>query len=95
MSEFKHSLARVAVWNLAGFNQPNPAVGIAPNSKRAKNQAEGLALLDAEFVTLVEVSPVSHIARLAKLLTDEYDLPYNHTILPQPHGNIHIGFAFL
>ena len=92
MSEFKHSLARIAVWNLAGFNQSNPATGIGPNSNRAKNQAEGLALLDAELVTLVEVSPISHIERLANLLADKYDLAYNHTILQQPHGNIHIGF---
>lgn len=92
MSEFKHSLARVAVWNLAGYNQLNPTLGIAPNSKRTENQAEGLALLDAELVTLVEVSPVTHIARLAKLLKDKYSLPYNYTILPQSNGNIHIGF---
>jgi hypothetical protein len=92
MSEFKHSLARIAVWNLAGFNQSNPAAGIGPNSNRAKNQAEGLALLDAELVTLVEVSPITHIDRLADLLADKYDLAYNHTILQQPHGNIHIGF---
>lgn len=92
MSEFKHSLARIAVWNLAGYNQSNPAAGIGPNSNQAKKQAEGLAFLDAELVTLVEVSPVSHIHRLAKLLADEYDLTYNATILQQPNGNIHIGF---
>jgi len=92
MSEFKHSLARIAVWNLAGFNQHNPAEGIAPDSDRARNQAEGLALLDAELVTLVEVSPVTHIDRLATLLADEYDVTYNRTILQQPNGNIHIGF---
>ncbi len=92
MSEFKHSLARVAVWNLAGFNKFNMAAGIGPNTLRAKNQAEGLALLDAELVTLVEVSPVSHIDRLVELLADDYDLNYNRTIIPQPKGNIHIGF---
>jgi endonuclease/exonuclease/phosphatase family metal-dependent hydrolase len=92
MSAFKHSLARIAVWNLAGNNLFNPAAGIGPNTKRAKNQAEGLALLDAELVTLVEVSPISHIERLAKLLADNYDLVYHHTILQQPKGNIHIGF---
>lgn len=92
MSEFKHSLARVAVWNLAGFNKYNMAAGIGPNTNRAKNQAEGLALLDAELVTLVEVSPVSHIDRLVTLLADNYDLNYNRTIIPQPKGNIHIGF---
>ncbi len=92
MSQFKHSLARIAVWNLAGFNQLNSAAGIGPNSNRAKKQAEGLALLDAELVTLVEVSPLSHIARLAQLLKNDYNLDYDTTILPQPHGNIHIGF---
>lgn len=92
MSNFKHSIARVAVWNLAGFNQPNPAAGIGPNSNRAKKQAEGLALLDAELVTLVEVSPVSHIDRLVQLLASNYDVAYNSTILQQPNGNIHIGF---
>ena len=94
MSEFKHSLARIAVWNLAGFNQANPAVGIDPNSDRARNQAEGLALLDAELVTLVEVSPITHIERLATLLRDQYDVAYKHTILQQPNGNIHIGFLY-
>ena len=92
MSAFKHSLARIAVWNLAGHNLLNPAAGIGPNTNRAKKQAEGLALLDAELVTLVEVSPLSHIDRLAELLNDNYDLAYNHTILEQPNGHIHIGF---
>lgn len=91
MSEFKHSLARIAVWNLAGFNQSNPSAGISPNSDRAMKQAEGLALLDAELVTLVEVSPFSHIDRLAQLLSNKFDVAYNHTILEQPNGNIHIG----
>ena len=92
MTDFSHSLAKIAVWNLAGFNQKNPSAGIGPNTKRAKNQAEGLALLDAELVTLVEVSPITHIDRLASLLKSEYDLDYNTTIVPQPKGNIHIGF---
>ncbi|WP_022663639.1 GMP synthase [Desulfospira joergensenii] len=92
MNEFKHSLARIAVWNLAGYNQSNTAAGIGPNTKRAKKQAEGLALLDAELVTLVEVSPLSHIDRLATLIADKYGVSYNATILKQPNGNIHIGF---
>ncbi|BBO75212.1 hypothetical protein DSCW_26290 [Desulfosarcina widdelii] len=92
MSEFKHSLARIAVWNLAGFNPSDQAAGIDPDSDRGKKQAEGLALLDAELVTLVEVSPLSHIERLATLLADEYDVAYNYTILQQPKGHIHIGF---
>lgn len=92
MPGFSHSLARIAVWNLAGFNQRSPATGIRPNSARALNQAEGLALLDAELVTLVEVSPLSHIDRLVELLAEEYGVVYNRTIVEQPNGNIHIGF---
>jgi len=94
MSEFKHSLARIAVWNLAGFNPSNPDVGISPDSERVEKQADGLALLDAELVTLVEVSPVSHIEQLASLLAEKYDVAYNHTILQQPNGNIHVGFLY-
>ena len=63
MSDFQHRLARIAVWNLAGFNQCNSAAGIPPDSDRAQKQAKGLALLDAELVTLVEASPLSHIGR--------------------------------
>lgn len=92
MIEFKHTLARIAVWNLAGYNQANPALGINPNSEKTKKQAEGLALLDAELVTLVEVSPISHIDKLVQLLEDDYGVKYNRTILQQPNGNIHIGF---
>ena len=54
MNKFKHSLARIALGNLAGFNQSNTAAGIGPNSNRTKKQAEGLALLGAELLTLVE-----------------------------------------
>jgi endonuclease/exonuclease/phosphatase family metal-dependent hydrolase len=94
MLAFNHSLARIAVWNLAGFNQSNQAAGIGPNSIRAKKQAEGLALLDAELVTLVEVSPLTHIDRLAQLIKDEYGIDYQTAIVQQPKGNIHIGFLY-
>ncbi|MEP3479079.1 MAG: GMP synthase [Fuerstiella sp.] len=94
MSSFSHSLARIAVWNLAGYNQANPNIGIGPGSQKAKKQAEGLALLDAELVVLVEVSPVSHLSRLASLLSSEYGVSYNHAIIPQPTGKIHIGLLY-
>lgn len=92
MHTFQHSLIRIAVWNLAGYNGKNPAEGIKPNSKQAKAQAEGLALLDAELITLVEVSPLAHIDRLVELLDTEYGIKYERTILPQPNGHLHIGF---
>ena len=91
MVTFNHSIARIAVWNLAGFNLFRPEDGIPADSDRARHQAEGLALLDAELVTLVEVSPISHLQHLADQLRG-YGVDYNCTILPQPNGNIHIGF---
>ena len=66
MIGFNHSIVRAAVWNLAGFTLPKKPVGISANSNKANNQAQGLALLDAEFVTLVEVSPISYIDTLVK-----------------------------
>ena len=91
MTTFNHSIIRAAVWNLAGYTRPGQPIGISPRSKKAAKQAEGLALLDAEFVTLVEVSPASYIETLVEKLAS-YGLCYNHTFLPQPSGNIHIGF---
>ncbi|UWR04498.1 GMP synthase [Ruegeria conchae] len=91
MVTFSHSLVRIAVWNLAGFNPVNTSLGIPANSERVIHQIEGLALLDAELITLVEVSPIEHINRLAAGLADK-GLDYQVKILQQPNGNIHIGF---
>lgn len=91
MTNFNHSIIRAAVWNLAGFTRPGRPIGISARSKKAEKQAEGLALLDAEFVTLIEVSPVTYIETLVEKLKT-FGVDYNHTILPQRRGNIHIGF---
>ncbi|MFK7745526.1 MAG: GMP synthase [Roseobacter sp.] len=91
MTDFNHSIIRAAVWNLAGYTRPGQPVGISGRSKKAQKQAEGLALLDAEFVTLVEVSPLNYINTLVSKLNG-FGLCYNHTILEQKNGNIHIGF---
>ena len=92
MIEFSHSVMRIAVWNLAGNNIFDKKAGISPNSEKAKNQAEGLALLDAEFVTLVEVSPISHIEVLANSLRNDYGITYDHKIVKQPFSHLNIGF---
>lgn len=84
MQVFQHALARVAVWNLAGFGGIKEA--------RMKQQALGLALLDAELVTLVEVNPVSHIYALAAEIA-QYGIEYDVAILEQP-GSLHTGFLF-
>ena len=91
MATFDHSLARFAVWNLAGNTPMNPEQGITEGGEKAENQAKGLALLDADFVTLVEVSPITHIQWLANRLQG-YGLNYNVTIEEQPHSHLHIGF---
>lgn len=91
MTEFNHSIIRAAVWNLAGYSMPGKPVGISARSRKAGKQAEGLALLDAEFVTLVEVSPATYIETLVEKLA-AYGVAYNYTLLPQHRGNIHIGF---
>ncbi len=91
MLVFEHSLARFAVWNLAGNTPFSPGVGINETSAKAENQAKGLALLDADFVTLVEVSPISHITWLANRLAD-FGLTYSVTIDEQPDSHLHIGY---
>ncbi|WP_368187857.1 GMP synthase [Aestuariibius sp. HNIBRBA575] len=96
MPQFTHSIARIAVWNLAGFqfrnfNDPN-WVPKPMSEERTARQAEGLALLDAELVTLVEVNPLDHIQRLADVLLAEYGVQYHVSILKQPDADLNIGF---
>ena len=82
MDKFEHAVARVAVWNLAGFG------GIS--DERLQKQIEGQALLDAELVTLVEVNPVNYLDRLVAGLA-ALGVDYSATILAQT-GRLHIGF---
>ncbi|MEO1455782.1 MAG: GMP synthase [Pseudomonadota bacterium] len=86
----EHAIGRFAVWNLAGFSFNGQ--GIAPDSEKARRQAEGLALLDADLVCLVEVSPITHIDVLTERLAQDYGVSYATTILPQPESALHIGF---
>ncbi len=61
MASFNHTVARFAVWNLAGNDRfpGGDGDGISPEDRKSWHQVLGLALLDAEFVTLVEVFPES------------------------------------
>jgi hypothetical protein len=88
-----NSLLRTAVWNLASNDcyPGGPCKGIVAEDPRAARQALGLALLDADLVTLVEVFPITHIDRLKELLAEK-TLDYEVTILPQPESHLHIGF---
>jgi endonuclease/exonuclease/phosphatase family metal-dependent hydrolase len=88
-----NSLLRTAVWNLASNDRFGGGAGdgILAEDPQAARQALGLALLDADLITLVEVFPITHIERLRDLMAEK-DLDYNVTILPQPGSHLHIGF---
>lgn len=73
--QFESSTAQIAAWNLGGF------FGVPET--RLRVQAEGLAMLDAEVVALVEVNPDSIMNRLKTILSDEFGLCYDFKMLPQ------------
>ncbi len=84
MSSFAHTTARIAAWNLEGFD------GIP--EARLDLQAEGLAMLDAEIVVLVEVNPVSALDGLKSRLAQKgvnYD-----SVLVEQNDKLHIGVLF-
>lgn len=84
MSDFGHTTAKIAAWNLAGYN--------TISEERFKNQLEGLAILDAEIITLVEVKPFSHMQRLVDGLAQKGSV-YHSVMLPQAE-DLNIGFLF-
>lgn len=84
MNKFGHTTAKIAAWNLAGF-QP-------VSDERVENQVKGLAILDAEVVTLVEVKPFAHMQRLIDGLADK-GCVYHSVMLPQA-GDLNIGVLF-
>jgi len=77
MADFGRTTANVAAWNLSGFH-PIP-------DDRLERQVDGLALLDAEVVALVEINPLSAIATLKQGLQDK-GVNYDYTILEQERG---------
>ncbi len=84
MNDFGHTTAKVAAWNLAGYG------GIP--AERLERQVEGLALLDAEVVALVEINPRSALETLRQGLEDK-GVIYETKIIPQAN-DLHIGVLF-
>ena len=84
MNNFGHTTGKVAAWNLDGFHRI-PA-------DRLELQVEGLALLDAEVVALVEINPVSALETLRQGLEDR-GVMYETSIIPQSN-NLHMGVLF-
>jgi endonuclease/exonuclease/phosphatase family metal-dependent hydrolase len=85
MNTFSHTTAKVAAWNLAGWG------GIP--EERLKLQAKGLALLDAEIVTLVEINPIGALDTLKKELKDKHKVIYESKVVPQAN-DLHIGVLY-
>ena len=82
-SKFTKSTATVGAWNIAA--------GITDiSSERLDQIINGLALIDAEIMCLVEVRPIEAIDTIAEGLRSR-GLPYNTTILQQ-QNQLHIGF---
>ena len=79
--QFSKSTATIAAWNLAGFH------GIP--DQRLMTQARGLSLIDAEFVTLVEVPSEQHLIKLQGELETRYDLTYDYAYLDQNAATNH------
>lgn len=87
---FAKTTATIAAWNLSTFKRLGPA--------RIKRQADGLRMLDAEFITLVEIKDEAHIKALARHLSDD-GVPYEYSFLKQDqpdsdHRAMHIGVLF-
>lgn len=93
MALSNQSIAHIAVWNLAGNDKfaGGDGNGIDPIGDKTKNQIVGLANLDADFVTLAEVFPSSHLDVLAEGLAKK-GLAYQTTFIAQPLSHLGIGF---
>ena len=84
MNDFSHTTAKIAAWNLAGYG------GIP--AERLERQVEGLSLLDAEVVALVEINPLSALETLRQGL-EAKGVIYESSIIAQAN-DLHIGVLF-
>lgn len=84
MSAFAQSTAKIAAWNLSGYKEIPAA--------RLDRQVEGLALLDAEIVALVEINPPEALDKLKAGLA-KTGVKYQSVLVKQ-EGNQHIGVLF-
>ena len=84
MNSFQKTTADIAAWNLEGFN------GI-PES-RIKRQIEGLTMMDAEVVALVEINPINVLDKIKAGLLDN-GIEYESQLIPQ-NDKLHIGVMY-
>lgn len=84
MKSFQRSTANIAAWNLEGFH------GIP--DERIEKQIQGLSMLDAEVVALVEINPIEVLDKIkAGLLKN--GLTYHSSLIEQS-GKLHIGVLY-
>ncbi len=84
MNSFEKTTADIAAWNLEGFN------GIP--QERLKNQIEGLTLMDAEIIALVEINPITALDDIIVGMKKK-KVEYEQIILPQS-SKLHIGVLY-
>jgi endonuclease/exonuclease/phosphatase family metal-dependent hydrolase len=84
MNSFQRSTANIAAWNLEGFD------GIP--DERIKKQIEGLSMLDAEVVALVEINPIE-VIDIIKAGLHKNGLTYHSSLIKQT-GKLHIGVLY-
>lgn len=84
MNTFQRSTANIAAWNLEGFN------GIP--EKRIEKQIQGLSMLDAEVVALVEINPIEALDKIKAGLLKR-GLTY-HSSLGEQSGKLHLGVLY-
>ena len=84
MNSYQRSTANIAAWNLEGFH------GIP--DERIARQVQGLAMLDAEVVALVEINPIAVLDKLRAGLA-ERGLTYHAATVAQT-GKLQIGVLY-
>ena len=84
MNSFSRTTANIAAWNLEGFH------GI-PDA-RINRQVEGLIMLDAEVVALVEINPIESLEKIKVGLAD-HGVVYHSQLLEQA-DKLHIGVLY-
>ncbi len=84
MNRYQRSTANIAAWNLEGFH------GIP--DERITRQVQGLAMLDAEVVALVEINPIDVLDRLRAGLAAR-GLTY-HAAAAAQTGKLQIGVLY-
>lgn len=78
--------ARIATWNLGGFN-PIP-------EQNVKNIIAGLRFLDADVLVLTELNPASLAERIAQDLSETSNDCYSSELAEQSQTDMHIAFLF-